>query len=254
MSLPATLKVLGLVLGVALIIVAAFLTEASIEMLVRFSKPGAALSYRDLMEDVLSGSTSSGVHHSGVLQMWFGEHWWTGRAFVLIVLTVAIFVPLICFKCIDSLRFSSAISFSLAVLFIIVVIGVTIYKLIVGSIETPTLFPIVTDLASYCDLFTAVPVVVFAYVCHYNVHTIENELEDSPPMIGVVQTSLALCATVYVMTGLFGFLLFGDLTLSDLLSNFDTELGVPHSSLFNDVVHISYAGHIILVFPMPSFH
>lgn len=37
MSLPATLKVLGLVRGVALIIVAAFLTEASIEMLVRAS-------------------------------------------------------------------------------------------------------------------------------------------------------------------------------------------------------------------------
>ncbi|KAM3712944.1 hypothetical protein ACJW31_01G217300 [Castanea mollissima] len=61
----------------------------------------------------------------------------------------------------DSLRFSSAISFSLAVLFLIGVIGVTIYKLIMGSIETPTLFPSVTDLASFCDIFTAVPVVAF---------------------------------------------------------------------------------------------
>uniref|UniRef100_A0A7N2QZG9 Amino acid transporter transmembrane domain-containing protein n=1 Tax=Quercus lobata TaxID=97700 RepID=A0A7N2QZG9_QUELO len=55
-------------------------------------------------------------------------------------------------------------------------------------------------------------------------------------MIGVVQTSLALCTTVYIMTGLFGFLLFGDSTLSDSLSKFDTDLGVPYSSLFNDVV------------------
>ena len=73
-------------------------------------------------------------------------------------------------------------------------------------------------------------------------------------MRGVVQTSLALCTTAYVMTGLFGFLLFGDSTLSDSLSKFDTDLGVPYSSLFNDVVRIRYAGHIILVFPMPSFH
>ena len=73
-------------------------------------------------------------------------------------------------------------------------------------------------------------------------------------MIGVVQTSLALCTTVYVMTWLFGFFLFGDSTLSDSLSNFDTDLGVPYSSLFNNVVRISYAGHTILVFPMPSFH
>lgn len=42
MSLPATLKVLGLVPGVALIILAAFLTEASINMLLRVSNIGDA--------------------------------------------------------------------------------------------------------------------------------------------------------------------------------------------------------------------
>lgn len=51
MSLPATLKVLGLLPGVALIIIAAFLTDTSIEMLLRFSKPGSAFSYSDLMDD-----------------------------------------------------------------------------------------------------------------------------------------------------------------------------------------------------------
>lgn len=51
MSLPETLEVLGLVPGVALIIIAAFLTETSIEMLLRFSKPRSAFSYSDLMGD-----------------------------------------------------------------------------------------------------------------------------------------------------------------------------------------------------------
>ncbi|XP_015880512.3 amino acid transporter AVT6A isoform X5 [Ziziphus jujuba] len=216
MSLPATLKVLGLVPGVALIVIAAFLTDTSIEMLLRFSKPGLAFSYSDLMddafgkigkillqicviinnigclivymiiiEDVLSGSTSSGVHNSGVLEEWCGEHWWTGRAFVLLVLTIVIFIPLICFQRI--------------------------------------------------------------------VHPIENELEDSSDMRAIVLSSVALCATVYVMTGLFGFLLFGNSTLSDLLSNFDTDLGIPHSSLFNDIIRLSYAGHIMLVYPIVFF-
>lgn len=49
MSLPATLTILGLIPGVALIVVAAFLTEASIEMLLRFSEPGSVFSYGDLM-------------------------------------------------------------------------------------------------------------------------------------------------------------------------------------------------------------
>lgn len=72
-------------------------------------------------------------------------------------------------------------------------------------------------------------------------------------MQAVVRTSLALCALVYLVTGLFGFILFGDSTLSDVLSNFDTNLAVPYSSSINSIVHISYALHIILIFPI-IFH
>ena len=49
------------------------------------------------------------------------------------------------------------------------------------------------------------------------------------------------------MTSFFGFLLFGDSTLDDMLANFDTDLGVPYSSLLNDIVCISYALHLMLV-------
>ncbi len=48
--------------------------------------------------DVLSGTSSSGLHHAGVLEGWFGERWWTGRFFILLVTTLAIFSPLACFK------------------------------------------------------------------------------------------------------------------------------------------------------------
>ncbi|KAH0984377.1 hypothetical protein GBA52_011554 [Prunus armeniaca] len=235
MSLPATLNILGLIPGVALIIIAAFLTEASIDFLLRFSKPGSAFSYGDVMgeafgkvgklllqscviinnigsltvymiiiEDVLSGSTSNGVHHAGILEESLGVHWWTGH----------------------SLRFTSAISITLAVVFLVAVIVITVYKLILGSIEAPALFPSVTGLTSFLNLFTAFPVVVFAYVCHYNVHSIQNELEDSRRMPAIVQTTVALCAFVPWH---------------------------PYSSVFNDIVRISYAGHILLVYPIILF-
>lgn len=51
MALPATMKVLGLGLGIALIIFMAFLSEASIEMLLRFSRAGKNPSYGSLMGD-----------------------------------------------------------------------------------------------------------------------------------------------------------------------------------------------------------
>lgn len=81
-------------------------------------------------------------------------------------------------------------------------------------------------------------------------HTIGNELEDPSLIKPVVQTSLALCSTIYIMTSFFGFLLFGDSTLDDVLANFDTNLGIPYSSQLNDAVRLSYALHLMLVFPI----
>lgn len=51
MALPATMKVLGLGAGIAMIIFMAFLTEASIELLLRFSRAGKSSSYGGLMGD-----------------------------------------------------------------------------------------------------------------------------------------------------------------------------------------------------------
>jgi len=87
----------------------------------------------------------------------------------------------------------------------------------------------------------------------FPVHSIDNELEDSTQIKPVVRTALALCSSVYMMTSIFGFLLFGDATLDDVLANFDTNLGIPYSSLLNDAVRVSYAAHLMLVFPIVFF-
>jgi hypothetical protein len=68
----------------------------------------------------------------------------------------------------DSLSYTSAISVALAIVFVIITAGIAIVKLIAGQIPMPKLFPAVSDLASVWELFTAVPVLVTAYVCHYN--------------------------------------------------------------------------------------
>lgn len=284
MALPATMKSLGLIPGIAMIIFMAFLTEASVELLIRFSRTSKSTSYGGLMGDafgkygkmllqicilvnnigvlvvymiiigdVLSGTNSSGVHHAGVLEGWFGSHWWNSRFFILLITTLGIFAPLASLKRIDSLRYTSALSVALAVVFLVVTVGITIFKLMNGTILMPRLLPDVYDITSFLKLFTVVPVLVTAYICHYNVHSIENELEDSTQIRAVVRSSLALCSSVYVLTSLFGFLLFGDATLDDVLANFDINLGIPLGSLLNDVVRVSYAAHLMLVFPIVFF-
>jgi solute carrier family 38 (sodium-coupled neutral amino acid transporter), member 2 len=68
----------------------------------------------------------------------------------------------------DSLRYTSALSVGLAIVFVIVTAGITIFKLFSGTIEMPRLFPSITDSSSVWHLFTSVPVIVTAYICHYN--------------------------------------------------------------------------------------
>ncbi|XVF32738.1 hypothetical protein REPUB_Repub17cG0109100 [Reevesia pubescens] len=51
MALPTTMKVMGLILGIAMIIFMAFLTDASIEILLRFSRAGKTTSCGGLMGD-----------------------------------------------------------------------------------------------------------------------------------------------------------------------------------------------------------
>ncbi|XP_021736755.1 amino acid transporter AVT6A-like [Chenopodium quinoa] len=281
MALPATMKILGLGLGIFMIIFMAFLTEKSIEMLLKFSRAGKCSSYGGVMEDafgkvgrillqvavlvnnigvlivymiiigdVLSGTSASGVHHAGVLEGWFGDHWWNSRFWILLITTLCVFAPLACFKRIDSLRYTSALSVGLAVVFLVIMVGIAVIKLISGTVMMPRLLPDVTDFNSFWKLFTAVPVLVTAYICHYNVHSIDNELEDSTEIKPVVRTALGLCSSVYVMTSLFGFLLFGDGTLDDVLANFDTDLGIPYGGVLNDAVRVSYAAHLMLVFPI----
>jgi len=68
----------------------------------------------------------------------------------------------------DSLRYTSALSVALAVVFVVITAGVAIVRLIEGTVEIPKLFPEIDGISSVWKLFTAVPVLVTAYICHYN--------------------------------------------------------------------------------------
>eukprot|EP00253_Pinus_taeda_P015256 PITA_15256 len=153
----------------------------------------------------------------------------------------------------NSLKFTSALSVALVVVFVVITAGIAIVKLFSGIVKAPRLLPDIVDFTSFLKLFTVVPVIVTAYICHYNVHSIYNELEDPLEMQPIVRTSLALCSIVYISTSFFGFLLFGDQTMDDVLANFDTNLGFPYSVVLNDIVHVTYVVHLMLVFPLIFF-
>ena len=83
-----------------------------------------------------------------------------------------------------------------------------------------------------------------------SVHNIQNELQDSTQIKPVVRSSLIMSSSVYIVTSLFGYLLFGESTHEDVLKNFDTHLKIPYGPVLSDVVRVSYAAHLMLVFPI----
>lgn len=95
--------------------------------------------------------------------------------------------------------------------------------------------------------FLCLLLVVFA------VHPIGCELAKPSDMMTAVRIAIILCATIYFAIGLFGYLLFGDSIKTDLLINFDQNAGSAVGSVMNTLVRLSYAFHIMLVFPILNF-
>ncbi|XVF40820.1 hypothetical protein PTKIN_Ptkin01aG0146900 [Pterospermum kingtungense] len=270
MSIPATLKVLGVVPAFLLIVVIAWLAEVSVEFLLRFTHAGNSTTYAGVMKesfgrvgsilvqicvmtnnlgcliiyliiigDVLSGNQPEESGHLGVLQEWFGIHWWNARAFAILFMVVFIMLPLVLFRRV--------------VLFVAISSVMAIYALFQGKTESPRLLPHLDNNCSFFELFTAIPVIVTAFTFHFNVHPISFEMDKASDMMTAVRISLILCGAIYFTVGVFGYLLFGDSIMPDILVNFDQISGSPVGSVLNDIVRLSYAVHLMLVFPLLNF-
>ncbi|KAF7038388.1 hypothetical protein CFC21_048581 [Triticum aestivum] len=283
MSIPAAMRVLGVVPALVLIAAVALLSDVSVEFMLRytawasgppsyagimgdafgrragaaalnvfiaFTTAGTLVVYLIIIGDVLSGSVDGGGEHAGVLQELFGPQWWTSREFVILATAVAVLLPLVLLRRVDSLRYTSAVSILLAAVFMLITMGIAVYTVFTGTAKMPRMLPDFSTLASPFELFTAVPVIVVAFTFHFNVHPIRAELSKTSDMKSAVRISLVLCAAIYAAVGFFGFLLFGDATMPDVLANFDRSSGSGVPQALNDAARLSYALHLVLVFPL----
>ncbi|GMJ03253.1 hypothetical protein like AT2G40420 [Hibiscus trionum] len=80
-----------------------------------------------------------------------------------------------------------------------------------------------------------------------------SELSRPSDMRYVVRVSLAICVAIYFSIGFFGYMLFGDSIMADILVNFDQNSDSAVGRLINGTVRLSYAMHMSLVFPVINF-
>ncbi|XWS07587.1 hypothetical protein CRYUN_Cryun41cG0001800 [Craigia yunnanensis] len=284
MSIPATVKVLGIIPGFVVIFMIALLVEVTVEFLLRYTQSCKATTYAGLVAesfgslgsiavqicvmitnlgcliiyliiigDVLCGNQSGGTLHLGILQEWFGIQWWNSRAYVILFVVLFVMLPLVLLPHMNSLRHTSAISILLALVFIAISSAMAIYALWKGKTQKMRLLPDFANQVSVFDLFTTIPVLVTGFGFHVNIHPIRAELGRPSDMSSAVRISLAICIAIYFSIGFFGYLLFGDSIMADILVNFDQNSDSAVGQLVNDIVRLSYAMHLALVFPVMNF-
>ena len=101
------------------------------------------------------------------------------------------------------------------------------------------------------QIFVAIPIMCFAFLCHMNAFPIYEELADRSfrNMAGVIPRAVCFCFTVYAVAGVFGYLIFLDSTSSKLFVNFFTHGG---TSLFTiiDILRIGVTFSVVFAFPI----
>ncbi|KAL5101798.1 hypothetical protein RYX36_006125 [Vicia faba] len=283
MAIPATMKVLGIIPGLIVIVFVAVITDLTVEFMLRCTTSGKAVTYAGMvgesfgwrgslavklcvittnlgvlivffiiLGDVLCGNEYEGTIHLGILQQWFGIHWWTCRTFALLVVALVIMLPLVMLRRVDSLKYSSALSILLALVFVVICSSMAVTALSSGKTQSVRLFPDFSRVTAL-DLFTTVPIFVTGFGFHVNVHPIRAELVKPSDMSSAVRISLLISVSIYFAIGFFGYLLFGDSIMPDVLVNFDQNSDSSFGRLLDNIIRISYALHLALVFPMLNY-
>ena len=154
----------------------------------------------------------------------------------------------------DSLKFTSALSMCLSFVFISITLSLVADHLATGRIGPVNWLP-ANDVTAG-DVLKTLPVVMTAYVCHYNIHPIFAEMAapSEPRMRRVVTTALLLCTAVYWLVGLSAYLLFTDRTADDVLMNYGRDLDVARGEVWIErAVKIGYASSLSCTFPLIQF-
>lgn len=284
MSIPATFKVFSVIPALIVILIVALMGDITGEFILRYTHSGKSTTYAGLMAesfgrvgsvalqicvmitsfgcliiyliiigDVLTGNKSGDTIHTGILQEWFGFYWWTSRPVAILFVVLLVILPLVLFRRVDSLRFTSALSILLALVFVVISSVMAIVALVEGKTQSLRLLPDFSSRRTFLSLFTTIPVFMTAFGYQINVHPIRAELGEPSDMRLAIRIALVICAVFYFSIGFFGYLLFGDSINADMLVNFDQNADTMVGLVVNAVVRLSYAFHVMLVFPILNY-
>ncbi|XP_070580446.1 putative sodium-coupled neutral amino acid transporter 10 isoform X5 [Ptychodera flava] len=265
LAIPFCLKECGLILGLLLLLVSAYLTRISCNLLLKTAKQARRTSYEYLALHSFGSFGKLAVETSiigllmgtciafyviigdlgpSIVSKWFSvENTWSLRTVMLMLTAVFVVLPLGLLRKVEQLSSISALSFSFYT--------VLIAQIILISFPTLLSFSWVSH-ASYWrteGLFQCLSIFSLAFTCHTQVFVVYESLPDRTErkMNDVVKGAVNMVAFCYIMVGFFGYVAFCEQGIKgDVLMNFKT-------SFVNDLLKMGFVISVALSFPMMIF-
>jgi len=237
---------------------------ASMQLAIIVNNFGIMIVYLIIASDVLVGSGEI----KGVLPAVFGTlsgaeaPWFFSKAFVLCALAALGLLPLVCLRSLRKLSVASMASIGIAIAFSITTAAIAVTATARGVEADVTLLPderLLGDTPARMarNTLQALPVVLTSYNCHFNVHSIMNELRGytRARMSYVVRAAVGICCLMYVAVGAGAYLLFGEGTTADVLASYGREklgpaLGDRGALVTATVAKTLYTATLVVTFPM----
>ncbi|XP_063332598.1 putative sodium-coupled neutral amino acid transporter 8 [Pelmatolapia mariae] len=169
-------------------------------------------------------------------------HWYTDQRFALFVMCLVIILPLSIPKEIGIQKYTSVLG-TLAATYLCVAVTVKYYLMDSHAVITPDHSQ---SVSSWASMFSVIPTICFGFQCHEACIAIYSSMENQKISHWVVISVLSMlfCLVIYTLTGVYGFLTFGQDVASDILMSY------PGNDVVMIVSRLLFGISIITIYPI----
>ncbi|NXJ67026.1 S38A6 protein, partial [Rostratula benghalensis] len=169
--------------------------------------------------------------------------WYADQRFTLSALCILIIFPLSVPREIGFQKYSSILG-TLAACYLTLVI-ILKYHLQAGSLSSPEP-PQPSRASSWASVFSVIPTICFGFQCHEACVAIYSSMRNQSFSHWVVVSllSMLICLLIYSLTGLYGYLTFGEAVASDVLMSY------PGNDPVIIVARLLFGISIITIYPI----
>uniref|UniRef100_A0A3B5M0Q2 Amino acid transporter transmembrane domain-containing protein n=1 Tax=Xiphophorus couchianus TaxID=32473 RepID=A0A3B5M0Q2_9TELE len=167
-------------------------------------------------------------------------HWYTDQRFALFIMCLLIILPLSIPKEIGIQKYTSVLG-TLAATYLCVAVVVKHYLMDSHRIIYPE-----QSRGTWTSMFSVVPTICFGFQCHEACIAIYSSMENQKLLhwAAISVLSMFFCLLTYTLTGVYGFLTFGQGVASDILMSY------PGNDVVMIISRLLFGVSIITIYPI----